>query len=193
VTILAAFDLRALPARFSARFPRRALAVFMFITGLGTAFVWLSDLLPALAGGQVPAGLGTHTTVVTYAVDLGIIVPATFLSGVYVLRKDGRGYLWSSVLAVMLALIGAMVIGQTVMQIRAGVQFTPGVLIGMVGSWVVMGAAAVWLTVAVFRSAAGMGERRDPASGTNGSRPAGEIDEKRVAELTSTWNLLNPP
>jgi hypothetical protein len=52
------------------------------------------------------------------------------------------GVLWSTMLAIMLALIGAMVIGQTVVQLRVGVQFTPGILIGMVGSWVVMGAAA---------------------------------------------------
>jgi hypothetical protein len=193
VTALASFDLNTLPARFSARFPRRALAVFMFVAGLGTAFVWLSDLLPALSGGRVPTALGTHTTIVTYAVDLGIIVPATFAAGWLLLRRDARGYLWSTVLAIMLALVGLMVIGQTIMQVRTGVIFTPGILVGMVGSWVVMGAAAVGLTAIVFRSVAAAGDRRDPNSGVNGSRPSGEIDEKKVAELTATWNLLNPP
>jgi hypothetical protein len=193
VTSMATVDLAAFPAHFTGRFPRRSLAIFMFIAGAGTAFVWLSDLLPALAAGRAPAGLGTHTTVVTYAVDLGIIVPATLLSGILLLRRDGRGYLWSSVLAVMLALVGVMVIGQTIMQLRVGVEFTPGVLIGMVGSWVVMGAAAVWLVAIVFRSVAAVRSGDGGPSGTNGSRPPGEVDDHQVAELTATWNLLNPP
>lgn len=190
---MAAFDLVALPGRFSARFPRRGLSALMFVAGLGTAFVWLSDLIPAIAAGQVPAALGTHTTIVTYAVDLGIIVPATFLSGILLLRRDGRGYLWSTVLAIMLAMIGAMVIGQTVMQLRAGVEFTPGVLIGMVGSWIVMGAAAVWLAAAVLRSVVPEGARRKTGNAVGASPSPGDLDAQEAAEIAATWNLLNPP
>jgi hypothetical protein len=51
----------------------------------------------------------------------------------------------------------------------AGVIFSPGVYIGMVGSWVVMGGFAVWLLAAFFRNlkekpAPGKTQRRVPAS-----------------------------
>jgi hypothetical protein len=48
-------------------------------------------------------------------------------------------------------LIGAVVIGQTIGQTASGVYFTIGVYIGMVGSWVVMGAFAIGLTLSYFR------------------------------------------
>ena len=109
------------------------------------------------------------------------------------LRRDARGYLWSTVLAVMLALIGAMVIGQTVMQLGVGVQFTPGVLIGMVGSWVVMGTAAVWLAAAALRSVSPEKGRPAKESPANGFRLPDGIDEKKVAELTAPGNGAMPP
>ena len=62
------------------------------------------------------------------------------------------GYLLSVTLNVMLVLVAAMVIGQTVMQLRAGVPLTPGEIIGKSASFVVMGCFAVWLTVLLFRS-----------------------------------------
>ena len=45
-----------------------------------------------------------------------------------------------------------MVIGQTVMQLRAGVPLTPGEIIGKSASFVVMGAVAIWLTIVLLRS-----------------------------------------
>ena len=52
----------------------------------------------------------------------------------------------------MLVLIAAMVVGQTVMQLRAGVPLTLGEIIGKSASLVSMGAVAMWLTVLLFRS-----------------------------------------
>jgi hypothetical protein len=45
-----------------------------------------------------------------------------------------------------------VVIAQTVSQALAGIVFPIGVYIGMIGSWVVMGAFAVGLTVSFFRN-----------------------------------------
>lgn len=61
------------------------------------------------------------------------------------------GYLLSGVLNVMLVLIAAMVTGQTVMQLRAGISLTPGEIIGRSASFVVMGGVALWLTVVLLR------------------------------------------
>lgn len=157
------FDLSNLPAHISHRLPRRGMAIFMFVAGLGTAFIWLSDVANALGANGVPEALGVNISLITYTIDVGIIAPACLLAGVQLLRRAPIGYLLTGILTIMLALIGVMVIGQTIMQLKIGVELSPGQLVGMVGTWVVMGGIAVWLAFAFLRnlSNSAMSEVRD--------------------------------
>jgi hypothetical protein len=145
---ITAIDLPSLPNRFSSHLPRRGMAIFMFVVGIGVAFIWLSDVINALTTNGVPEALGSHTALVTYTLDVGIIAPTCLLAGILLLRRVPLGYLLTGLLTIMLALIGAMVIGQTVMQLNLGLQFSTGQLIGKVGTWIVMGGIAIWLTIA---------------------------------------------
>jgi len=88
----------------------------MFIVGVGLAFIWLSDVVTALLNDSIPAALGSSTTAVTYTIDVGIIAVACILAGIQVLRRTSLGYLLFATLNVMLAMVGAMVIGQTIME-----------------------------------------------------------------------------
>ena len=124
----------------------------MFIAGLGTAFIWLSDALNALITNSIPAALGPDTTVVTYTIDVGIIAPTALLAGILLLRRAPLGYLLTSVLTMMLAEVGIMVVWQTIMQVNAGIQFSTGELIGKVGSWIIMGGFAIWLSILFLRN-----------------------------------------
>jgi hypothetical protein len=148
VLALTGIDLPSLPSRFSSRLPRRGMAIFMFVVGIGVAFIWLSDVINALTTYGVPEALGSHTALVTYTLDVGIIAPACLLAGILLLRRVPLGYLLTGLLTIMLALIGAMVIGQTIMQLNLGLQFSTGQLIGKIGTWIVMGGIAIWLTIA---------------------------------------------
>lgn len=148
---LTMFDLPNLPASISARLPRRGLAIFMFVAGGGTAFIWLSDVINALTTGGVPEALGVNVSLITYSIDVGIIAPATLLAGVQLLRRAPLGYLLTGILTILLALIGAMVIGQTIMQLNVGVELSPGQMVGKVGTWVIMGGIALWLSIAFLR------------------------------------------
>jgi hypothetical protein len=149
---LMAFRLPSLPARFSPRLPLRGMAIFMFIVGVGVAFIWLSDVVNALTTNGVPEALGSHIALVTYTLDVGIIAPACIVSGILLLRRASLGYLLTGLLTILLALVGAMVIGQTVMQLNLGLVFGTGQLIGKVGTWIIMGGIAVWLTVTFLRN-----------------------------------------
>jgi hypothetical protein len=146
------FDLPTLPTRISQRLPRRGTAVFMFVAGFGTAFIWLSDVVNALSTNGVPEALGVNISLITYTLDVGIIAPAALLAGVLLLRRAPLGYLLTGILSIMLALVGAMVIGQTVMQLNIGVKLSPGQLVGKVGTWIIMGGIAVWLSIAFLRN-----------------------------------------
>ena len=152
VLALMAFDLPSLPTRFSARRPVRGMAIFMFIVGIGVAFIWLSDVIGALTTNGVPDALGAHISLITYTLDVGIIAPVCLLAGVLLLRRNPRGYLLTGVMTLLLALVGAMVIGQTVMQLNLGLQFTPGQLMGMVVTWIILGGIAIWLTIVFLRN-----------------------------------------
>jgi hypothetical protein len=175
VLALTAFDLPALPERISPRLPRRGLAVFVFVAGLGTAFIWLSDAVAALLENRAPDALGTHTTVTTYTLDVGIIVPAALLAGILLLRRAPLGYLLSAVLTIMLALIGLMVIWQTIVQVNAGIVFSPGELIGKVVSWIIMGLIAIGLSISFLRNLA---ESRTGGSATARVAPTGDATRK---------------
>ena len=72
--------------------PRRGPALFMFASGVVTLLVWLGPLLGALVQGRPPDLLGSSTAMVTHALDLGIITPATILSGGLILRRAPQGY-----------------------------------------------------------------------------------------------------
>ncbi len=149
---LTMFDLPALSASIAPRLPAREMAIFMFVVGIGMAFIWLSDVIHALNNGGAPEALGVNISLITYTLDVGIIAPSALLAGFLLLRRAPLGILLTGVLTMMLTLIGAMVIGQTVMQLNIGVELSPGQMIGKVATWVVMGGIAVWFSIAFLRN-----------------------------------------
>jgi hypothetical protein len=146
-----AIDLPALPARLAHNAPRRGLAAFLFLAGLAPFGLWLADILGPLAAGRVPGFLASYTTMFTYAIDLAIIVPAAWLAAWLVLRRAPLGYLLGCVMLMGLAGIGAAVVGQTWAQLAAGIEFSPGQLVGYIGSWIVLAAVAVGFVAALLR------------------------------------------
>lgn len=148
-------DFAALPQRLLPAMPRRGAAIYLIFGGIATALLWLSDLLPPLLqSGSAPALLGPYTTPITYFVDLGAITPACLLAGVWLRRGNPRGAVLGFALLYLLALMGCIVIAQTVFQMNAGVTFSTGQLIAMIGSWIVMGTIAVWFVVKILGNVA---------------------------------------
>ena len=143
-------DFAALSTNPLPKMPRRGVANFLFISGGVTALLWMSDLLPPLLQGNPPALLGPYTTAITYFIDLGVITPLCMLAGMWLLRRDPRGSLAGFALLYLLALMGFIVLGQTTFQINAGIMFSPGQLIGMIGSWIVMGGIAIGFAVSIL-------------------------------------------
>jgi hypothetical protein len=152
ITALTMVDMQTLADRVSPRLPHFSLAAFMFVAGLGTLFLWLSELIGPLMTGQAPELLGPYTTMYTHGFDSAVITPAAVLIGVCLLRRKPLGYLLTAPLLILCILNGAVVIAATISQTLAGITFPMGVYIGMVGSWVLMGAFAIWLTAIFFQS-----------------------------------------
>ena len=167
---LAAIDLQSLPARVSAGFPRRGMAGLMFVAGLAVLFAWLGDIVSALLRGTVPE-IASYTTEVTYAIDLGIIVPASILAGILLLRRAPVGYLLGAILTILLAIIGVLVATQTVFQSMAGITLSPGQFAGKAGSFMILSLVAVYMIARLFRAIS------EP-DGRNGTRTGTDRTEK---------------
>lgn len=133
-----------------ARLPRRLPAVFFIVAGLVTSVVWLLPLVQALAAGDAPARMGTSSTPVTYALDLAFIVPACFITARLVLRRAALGYVLAAALLGIVVFLGPGFCAQTVMQVRAGVLFTPGEMLGPIGGFGLVAAAAAWVSIALL-------------------------------------------
>lgn len=156
-TILAliTFDVHALARRVQPGMPHRGMAVFAFVAGIGTLILWMSEVVGPLLAGTAPALIGPYTTMFTHGFDSAVITPAAVVTGVLLLRRSAPGYLLIAPIMIFCTLIGVVVIGQTIAQALAGLIFPVGVYIGMVSSWVIMGAFAVGLSIAFFRNLSG--------------------------------------
>jgi len=150
IIALTTFDLKLLASKVTAQMPRRGMAVFMFVAGLGTMFLWLSELIGPLTAGQAPVNLGPYTTMFTHGFDSAVITPATVITGICLLKRKPLGDLLAAPLLILCTLIGVTVLAQTISQARVGIVFPIGVYIGMVGSWIIMGAFAIGLAIRFF-------------------------------------------
>lgn len=152
IIALTTFDTQYLAAKVTSGMPHRGIAIFMFVAGLGTLFLWLSELIAPMMAGLAPANLGPYTTMFTHGFDSAVITPATVITGIFLLKRKPLGYLLVAPLLILCTIIGVTVIAQTISQTLAGFIFPIGVYIGMIGSWVVMGAFAVGLAISFFRN-----------------------------------------
>ena len=108
------FDIEKMPAMFNKNLPVKILGVFQIFIGFVIGMMWLGKIAPSIFGGAPPAGLEHYTTLVIQGMDLGIIVPTAFLSGILLIKRKPFGYLLSSVIitkgVTMLNCISAMII-----------------------------------------------------------------------------------
>jgi hypothetical protein len=144
-------DRAALQSLISDRVPRRLISFFLFVAGGILALVWLSDIVTGLRSGTVPPTVQTYTTEVTYVIDLGVVSPAAVLAGVLVRQGSGLGYLLAAVMLTVNAIIGVVVVGQTVAMRLAGLTLTLAQLAAYVGSFVLLSSVATWLALRLFR------------------------------------------
>ena len=115
------------------------------------AFVWLEPLTSAALAGQPPKLLDSYTTMVTYALDLALIVPACFVVGNLIIRRSARGYVFAFPLLVLIVMLAPVIAAQTYRQVSAGVSFTPGEMIGPIAGFVTLGLIAIANIRAILR------------------------------------------
>jgi len=172
LTVLSTIDSAALPRHVLPRFPHRGIAIFLFIAGLGTFLLWMSELVGPLLSGSAPANLGPYTTMFTHGFDSALIVPVLLITGVFLLQRKPAGYLFAAPLLVFCAQTGFTVIASTISQTLAGIIFPIGVYIGMIGTWIILGAFAIGFAIRYFRNISEAVQGYRPIGNEAGVMPA---------------------
>ncbi len=149
---LRSIDIAELERRFSARTPHRATGIFLIASGIVTTIVWLQPLLTSMLAGDPPKLLDSYTTVVTDVLDLGLITPLLFLSGIMILRRVTTGYLIAFPLIGIIVVLAPAIVAATISQLSAGVDFSPGEVVGPIAGFTILGAFAIWLLIVLLRN-----------------------------------------
>ncbi|MFB6354043.1 MAG: hypothetical protein ABEJ92_08145 [Halobacteriales archaeon] len=124
---LLAVDAEAVAARVDDRLPVRPVAGYFAAMGAVVALLWLAEVVPATLAGTKPesvAAVGLPANVV-HVLDLGVVIPAVFLTAWWLVSGRAWGAVLAGVLFVKLVAIGLAVLGMLAWMAAAGQAVAP--------------------------------------------------------------------
>jgi hypothetical protein len=111
---------------------RRAMASLVFFTAAMFYYLWLSEIIPHLLAGTVPASVVEVDlpSNMVHVYDLAILLPALVLSGVWLLRKGLYGFLFAPVLTTFSFFMAIALASMVVFMVQGGwaSDFSPAVI-----------------------------------------------------------------
>jgi len=125
---LISIDLNRLPGCFSPKLPVKLIGWLIMLPGLFLLLAWIGRVLQGLRPGAIPA-LDNTTTMVIQAMDLALIVPFSFLSGILLLRRSRWGYLLATTLIMKSITMGLAVSTMNITMALAGVSDSVAIVI----------------------------------------------------------------
>lgn len=135
---------RAWPA---AGAPYKTVAGLLFGTGALFAFLWLAEIVPAMAHGGTPASVseaGIPTNPV-HVMDLAIILPAHIAAAAMLLQRRAAGEALATILLAFSLLMSASIGGMLLVMRLRSVPASSGVIFGMVTLAIIDGAVLAWV------------------------------------------------
>lgn len=145
------------PVTLTFDFPARAVTVYLFAVAAVLTFVWLPPPLGALLSGDPPELVATYTTGVTWAIDLGIIVPLVVVAAAQLHRRTSLGFRLATYVVLLNVTIGVSLLGQGAAQLLEDAPLTPGERVGAIGGFAVLTFCSIGLALKILR---GMQEPR---------------------------------
>lgn len=128
--------------RFAREFPsqpsRRALVGYLGGLAAVLTVAWAPSMISSALTGEFPGRLGVYSTEVTWALDLGVVMPAVVATAVLLHSGTSVGPLVSTAMLSLNVALGVALVGQGVAQILADVPITAGEKVGAMASFAVM-------------------------------------------------------
>jgi len=111
-------------ARFSEKLPVRFIGGFLIFNSLAIAALWLGIVVPPLVEGTIPVEVEHYTTLIVQGMDLGLLLPAAFVSGVLLIKRRPFGYLLVPVymvfLSILMTALAAKMVGMSMVGVKVG-------------------------------------------------------------------------
>jgi len=183
VLAAAALDAVAVKAAFPSRPSRVTLAVYLFTVAAALGMAWFPDLLSSTLSGDFARLVGPNTSMVTDALDLGLVVPAVCFAAVQLLRRAPVGYLLAVVILVLNVCIGVLLMGAGLAQLAADVPLTPGEIVAKMVSFAVLTLVAGGLLITLYRSGDSRGSIRETSM--SAMRPPRSPRRQRVRSAST--------
>jgi len=125
-------------------------SLYLIVSGLVFALLWLSDIVSALAAGTAPAGLADAGLTVNpvHVLDLAFVLPAMIVTSRLLQKQNPLGLLFTAPLLTFSAAMGVAIISMAVMMRVRGLGETTH---GIIAAVVVLTAVAMHLTYGFLR------------------------------------------
>ena len=128
--LLISVDLPNLKSKFSEKTPARIIGSFLIFNSIAIAFLWLEMIIPPLLDGTIyPDALNHFTTLIVQGLDLGLLLPLSFVSGWLLVKKEPMGYLATTVYMVFLSFLMTALKAKIIAMANHGVNVIPVVFI----------------------------------------------------------------
>jgi hypothetical protein len=86
ILTIVTIDINSIKDNFNNKLPIKLSGRFEIFLGFSLFMLWMGKIAPSLINGTVPIGLEHYTTLVIQAMDLGIVVPLSIMSGILLMK-----------------------------------------------------------------------------------------------------------
>lgn len=116
-------DVWAISGSFRRRTPVRVIAGYMLLIAVGLGGAWTAASFAFVVNGNVPAPIvaSGHPTGIVFALDLSLLVPGFALGGVWLWKRQPRGYVLGAIMTIKGATYTLALASASVVAARAGV------------------------------------------------------------------------
>jgi hypothetical protein len=130
ILVILSFDTSALQNSFRASTPVKMTGGFLVFCSVVIGLLWLSIIVPPLLNRTIiPLQVEHYTTLIVQGLDLGILLPAGFISGVLLIRRKRFGYLLAPIYFVFLSLLMTSLSAKIIAMKMLGYNVIPAIFI----------------------------------------------------------------
>lgn len=128
--VMFSFDLEKLPKQFGKSTPVKFAGGFLIVDSIAIGLLWLGIVVPPLLDGTIiPKEVEHYTTLIVQGLDLAILLPLAFVSGVLMIQKRPFGYLLGPIYLVFLSLLMIALTAKVIAMGVLGQNIIPAVFI----------------------------------------------------------------
>lgn len=130
ILTLFSFDTETLVASTKSNKPVKTAGIFLIINASLITMLWLSVILPPLLNGSIfPKEVQHYTTLIVQGLDLGLFLPAAFITGFLAIRKNKFGLLFTPIYLIFLSILMTALVSKIIFMANAGANVVPVVFI----------------------------------------------------------------